>query len=198
MTQSPSIFYTTIYNKGDKTNLVVALYNSNNDIINKPFETFLESKKVLHSPLTFSLYLKYTKIAKFLIEKGADVNFKTIPDEDYPIHIACRMGCEDIVKILMDNPKVNLNCLNKYNETCFNIAIKSSHMSIYNMIVNKIKVQKVPTSKEGNKKTNTFFKDIQKHFPNSKSKNTKKYEMLEIPISFRNNVNGTLSKLIIF
>ena len=71
-------------------------------------------------------------------------------------------------------------------------------MSIYNMIVNKIKVQKVPTSKDGNKKTNMFFKDIQKHFPNSKSKNTKKYEMLEIPISFRNNVNGTLSKLIIF
>lgn len=195
MTQSPPTFYNAVYNKGDKTNNVIALISSNSEIINKPFDTFLDNKKVMHSPLTFSIYLKYTKIAKLLIEKGADVNYKTQPDEDYPLQIACRQGCEEIVKILIDNPKVNINCLNKHNETCFNIAIKSSHMAIYNMIVSKVKSQKNQwEDSKDNSKVVSLFKDVQKHFNNSKAKIAKKHDTLEIPLSFRNNLNGTLSK----
>ena len=193
MTQSPSIFYTAVYNKGDKTNNIISLITSNSEIINKPFETFLDNKKIVHSPLTLSIYLKYSKTAKLLIEKGADVNYKTQPDEDYPLQIACRQGCEEIVKILIDNPKVNINCLNKHNETCFNIAIKSSHMSIYNMLVSKVKNQK----KDNNTKKVSLFKEVQKHFNSSKAKIAKKHDTLEIPLSFRNNVNGTLRKFTI-
>ena len=138
-----SIFYTTISNKGDKLSLILNLYNTNKEFINIPFHVTLDNIQQVHSPLTYSLTLKYPKIAKFLLDKGADVNFKTSPDEESPIHIAARNGYEEIVKLLIDNPRINLNSLNKSNETCFNIALRSSHMSIYNLIIQKIKNQKL-------------------------------------------------------
>jgi hypothetical protein len=143
LTTSASLFYTTISTKGDKLTLILNLYNTTKEFINIPFHVTIDNTQQVHSPLTYSLTLKYPKIAKFLLEKGADVNFKTLPDEETPIHIAARNGYEEIVKLLIDNPRINLNSLNKNNETCFNIALRSSHMAIYNLIIQKIKNQKL-------------------------------------------------------
>ena len=143
LTTTASLFYTTISTKGDKLNLILNLYNTTKEFINIPFHVTIDNTQQVHSPLTYSLTLKYPKIAKFLLDKGADVNFKTSPDEETPIHIAARNGYEEIVKLLIDNPRINLNSLNKNNETCFNIALRSSHMAIYNLIIQKIKNQKL-------------------------------------------------------
>ena len=61
------------------------------------------------------------------------------------------------------------------------------------MIVSKVKNQK----KDSSAKKVSLFKEVQKHFNSSKGKTAKKHDTLEIPLSFRNNVNGTLSKFTI-
>lgn len=168
-----SVFYSTICNKGDKPSLILSLYNSSKEFINVPFHVTLDNVQQTHSPLTCSLSLKCPKVAKFLLDKGADVNFKTAPDEESAIHIAARNGYEEIVKLLIDNPRINLNSLNKNNETCFNIALRSSHMAIYNLIIQKIKNQKMSlTSYDRYKKrTNSKkSKDSANAKPSTKSK----------------------------
>ena len=123
-------FYNSVFQKGDKINLVSSLITNNPELVNMPFEVTMNSQKTIQSPLTFSLLVKYTEIAKFLLEKGADINFKNSPDEECPIHIACRYGFEEIVRILLDNPKVNLSSINKNRETCFKLALQNSHIQI--------------------------------------------------------------------
>ena len=134
-----SKFYNRINNKGDKINLIANLISDNPDIINKPFEVIFNRKKTIQSPLTYCLLIKYTNIAKFLLEKGADINYKNYPDEDYPLHIATRFGFEDIVQIIINNPKTNLQCINNNKETCYRIALKNSKIKIFNLITTKIK-----------------------------------------------------------
>lgn len=141
MTTNPLIFYNTINNKGDKVNLVIPLIKSNSTIINRPFQVKMEGKLTTHSPLTFCLTLKYQQISKVLLENGADPIFKTLPDEDQPLHIASKNGLEEIVKMLLENSLVNINALNKRNETCFSLALNNSHNDIYNLIIKKIQIK---------------------------------------------------------
>ena len=210
-----NIFFKTIHNKGDNINLVKNLLSNNEEIINIPFTITLENKKITHSPLTYSIMKKYSKIAIFLIEKGGDINYKTLPEEDYPIHIACRNGLEDVVEKLLENQKLNINCINKKNETCFNISITSSHTNIYMMLLNYIKkkkkkkkkesknvddVQKENINKEVKEPIQNILKNEDKIIPKIKKLfNTKKYNSLEIPFTYikkNDTIKFILSKFI--
>ena len=157
--------------------------------------------------LTYSILKKYSKIAIFLIEKGGDINYKTLPEEDYPIHIACRNGLEEVVEKLLENQKLNINCINKKNETCYNISITSSHTNIYNMLINYITKKK--ESKDIKKANNikeplkNMLKNEEKSIPKIKklfeTKKYIKYNSLEIPISYikkNEKRNSILSKFL--
>ena len=68
---SNNLFLKTIQNKGDNSlNLVKNLILNNKEIINIPFTITIDNNKITHSPLTYSILKKYSKIAIFLIEKG--------------------------------------------------------------------------------------------------------------------------------
>ena len=205
---SNNIFLKTIQNKGDNSlNLVKNLILNNKEIINIPFTITIDNKKITHSPLTYSILKKYSKIAIFLIEKGGDINYKTLPEEDYPIHIACRNGLEEVVEKLLENQKLNINCINKKNETCYNISITSSHTNIYNMLINYITkkkeskdIKKVNNIKEPLK---NMLKNEEKSIPKIKklfeTKKYIKYNSLEIPISYikkNEKRNSILSKFL--
>jgi ankyrin repeat protein len=191
---SNNLFLKTIQNKGDNSlNLVKNLILNNKEIINIPFTITIDNNKITHSPLTYSILKKYSKIAIFLIEKGGDINYKTLPEEDYPIHIACRNGLEEVVEKLLENQKLNINCINKKNETCFNISITSSHTNIYMMLLNYIKKKKesqIDIKKENyiKESVKNMIKNEEKIISNIKklfeAKKYFKHNSFEILISF--------------
>lgn len=176
-----SQFYNAIYQKGDRVNLISDLILNNPDIINEPFECLFNNKKILQSPLTFSLSVKYTKIAQFLIEHGADINFKNSPDEDTPLHIAARNGLLDITKILVEQPNINLKCINKNIETAFRAAAKSGNTQIYNIICTKIKQHRGNNNSSNNKidsnthNINSSRKEVMSERNDEKKEESKKY-----------------------
>ena len=209
---SNNLFLKTIQNKGDNSlNLVKNLILNNKEIINIPFTITIDNNKITHSPLTYSILKKYSKIAIFLIEKGGDINYKTLPEEDYPIHIACRNGLEEVVEKLLENQKLNINCINKKNETCFIISITSSHTNIYMMLLNYIKKKKESKKDIKDIKKENNIKEPVKNMLKNEEKSiskikklfeTKKYikhNSLEIPISYikkNEKIKSILSKFL--
>lgn len=130
-------------NKNDFEKQKIEL-NSNKDLINKPFEDS-DQGKTLHSPLTYCIENNLERMCFFLIENGADVNYKIPLIEDYPIHLACRHRSTEIVKKLLGRKDININSLNRKNETCFSIAMNNSDVSIYSMLIEYINLKKRKT-----------------------------------------------------
>jgi len=110
------------------------LITQNKNIINKEFKIIKDSQEYIHSPLTYCLEQKLSELSIILIEQGANVNFKTSPNEDYPLLIACRYELENVVKKLLLIKNIDINCLNKNNETWYSILLNNLNVSIYNLI----------------------------------------------------------------
>jgi len=110
------------------------LITQNKNIINKEFKIIKDSQEYIHSPLTYCLEQKLSELSIILIEQGANVNYKTSPNEDYPLLIACRYELENVVKKLLLIKNIDINCLNKNNETWYSILLNNLNVSIYNLI----------------------------------------------------------------
>ena len=72
-----------------------------------------------------SINAQITKIVKFLLNKGANVNLQNY-DGDTPLHLAARYEMEYIVKLLL-HYNADVNIINKKDET----AMISSNSNIY-------------------------------------------------------------------
>ena len=68
---------------------------------------------------------RYTKIVKFLLNMGADVNLQNY-DGDTPLHLAARYEMEYIVKLLL-HYNADINITNRKDET----AVNSAKSNIY-------------------------------------------------------------------
>ena len=172
------------------------LIMQNKNIINKEFKTIIGSKEYTYSPLTYCLDQKLSELSIFLIEQGANINYKTSPNEDYPLLIACRYGLEKVVKKLLMNKTIDINCLNKKNETWYSILLTNLNVTIYNLMQEYIKKK-------------IIFNNLSVDFPleyNNNFINTEisKYIFLILFIteiyftnSYRNKTGNLIPKLII-
>ena len=147
----------------------------NKNLINTEFEINNNSEKLIYSPLTYCIEKKLSELSLFLIDQGANINYKTFPNEDYPLLIACRNGLEDIVKKLLLYDNIDINCLNKNNETCFSILLNNLNGTIYNLIVEYVQ-------KKSNKNINNGKKDCIKK--DKLSKNKKKIVIKSLSFDF--------------
>ena len=182
---------------------------NNKDLVNKEFEINYNSEIYKHSPLTYCLEKKLCELSIFLIDQGANINYKTFPNEDYPILIACRYGLEDIVKKLLLYDNININCLNKNNETCVNILLKNRNIILYSLIINYVnhKNNKNNNNKDNNKdnnievNTNTEFNNNNnknEKYINKKKKTTISNLSFDFPLEYKNKyINSKVSKFII-
>lgn len=127
-------FLNIINNNKNDISTIKEILENNKDLINLPFEDNKENN-IIHSPLTYCIEKKLDEISIFLIEVGADVNYKIPFTEDYPIHLACRYRQLEVVKKLLSRSDININCLNKKNETCFYISLNNSDVSIYSLLI---------------------------------------------------------------
>ena len=162
------------------------LIMQNKNIINKEFKTIIGSKEYTYSPLTYCLDQKLSELSIFLIEQGANINYKTSPNEDYPLLIACRYGLEKVVKKLLMNKTIDINCLNKKNETWYSILLTNLNVTIYNLMQEYIK------SKIDDKNNNKKKKII-----NNKKKIILNNLSFDFPLEYNKNfINTEISKFI--
>ena len=80
---------------------------------------------------------RYTKIVKFLLNKGADVNLQNYDGETH-LHLAASYEMEYIVKLLL-HYNADVNITNKKDETAVNTAKNNRHPHLKALLVaNKV------------------------------------------------------------
>lgn len=155
--------------KGDTKEIEKIIINNKN-LVNSEFEINNDSQIYKYSPLTYCIEKQLCELSIFLIEQGANINYKTFPEEEYPLLIACRYGLEDIVKKLLLYDNIDMNCLNRKCETWYTIVLNKKFVTLHNVIINYIEKKK--NKKENlildNAHTNkTMNKDIKKENKNT-------------------------------
>ena len=159
----------------------------NKDLINREFKIDNNTEQLTYSPLTYCLEKKLSELSIFFIELVTNINYKTSPKEDYPLLIACRYGLEDIIKKLLLYENIDINCLNKDNETCYTILLNNLNVTIYNLIIDYVKQNK---NSDKNRKNNKYEHDNNINI----SKNNKKKIMIkslsfDSPLEYINSKN---------
>lgn len=78
-------------------------------------EYFNRHNKLTITPLILAITLNRIECVRTLLDIGVDINK---PDglENTPLHIACIDGKDAIVKMLLENEKINMNILNCFKE----------------------------------------------------------------------------------
>jgi ankyrin repeat protein len=173
--------------KGDIETIKKIIIN-NKELVNKEFEIKDNLEIFKYSPLTYCLENKLCELSLFLIDQGANINYKTYPKEDYPLLIACRFGLEDIVKKLLLFDNIDIYCLNKNNETCFQFLLNNSNATIYKLIIDYINIKKNIDNNEEN--YNEKYLNKKKIMINNLS--------FDFPLEYKNKyINSKLGKFII-
>ena len=162
----------------------------NKIIINKEFTIIKDSQEYIHSPLTYCLEQQLSELSIILIEQGANVNYKTSPNDDYPLLIACRYGFENVVKKLLLCKNIDINCLNKKNETWYTILLNNLNVSIFNLMQEYINPK---SKKEKEKENKPKEKDIikRKKYINNKKKIMINNLSFDFPLEYNKDIINT-------
>jgi hypothetical protein len=172
------------------------LITEKKDLINKEFKIIKDSQEYIYSPLTYCLDNKLPELGIILIEQGADVNYKTYPNDDYPLLLACKYGFENVVKKLLLSKNIDTNCLNKKNETWYTILLNNLNVSIFNLMQEYIN-PKTKKENENKEKDKEKEKDIikRKKYINNKKKIIINNLSFDFPLKYKTNIiNTTISK----
>ena len=166
------------------------LITEKKDLINKEFKIIKDSQEYIYSPLTYCLENKLSDLSIILIEQGANVNYKTSPNDDYPLLIACRYGFENVVKKLILCKNIEINCLNKKNETWYTILLNNLNVSIFNLMQEYINPK---SKKEKEKENKPKEKDIikRKKYINNKKKIMINNLSFDFPLEYNKDIINT-------
>ena len=170
------------------------LITEKKDLINKEFKIIKDSQEYIYSPLTYCLDNKLPEFGIILIEQGANVNYKTSPNDDYPLLLSCRYGFENVVKKLLLCKNIDINCLNKKNETWYTILLNNLNVSIFNLMQEYLNPK---TKKENENKDKEKEKDIikRKKYINNKKKIIINNLSFDFPLQYKANIiNTSISK----
>ena len=166
------------------------LITEKKDLINKEFKIIKDSQEYIYSPLTYCLENKLSDLSIILIEQGANVNYKTSPNDDYPLLIACRYGLENVVKKLLLCKNIDINCLNKKNETWYTILLNNLNVSIFNLMQEYINPK---SKKEKEKENKPKEKDTtkRKKYINNKKKIMINNLSFDFPLEYNKDIINT-------
>ena len=170
------------------------LITEKKDLINKEFKIIKDSQEYIYSPLTYCLDNKLPELGIILIEQGANVNYKTYPNDDYPLLLACKYGFENVVKKLLLCKNIDTNCLNKKNETWYTILLNNLNVSIFNLMQEYLNPK---NKKENENKDKEKEKDIikRKKYINNKKKIIINNLSFDFPLQYKANIiNTSISK----
>lgn len=143
-----SSFCSTTSNKSTKSNksmfsneIFRAIKENNIFALNSLFiqhdqdiEYFNRYNKLTITPLILAITLNRIDCVRTLLDIGVDINK---PDglENTPLHIACVDGKHTIVKMLLENEKINMNLLNCFKECPLISACSSNDIDCVNVLL---------------------------------------------------------------
>jgi ankyrin repeat protein len=85
--------------------------------------------KLMKTPLHFACQLGHKLIAQILINYQSNVNAKDMLKMT-PLHWAVERNHSEIVELLCKCDKIDLTCIDKFNRTCMDIAIKNNNSNL--------------------------------------------------------------------
>ena len=189
-----ALFY-ALYDKSDNFDVVDYLIKQGIDV---NCEGKVDGKNgiIIHTPLSYAAANNLKKSFKTLLKNGANVNYKTYPNEDTILHISVKNGNLDIVKELINVNGIKLEEKNKNGKTPRDIALSNSQNEIYNILTDKIneviKIEKESANdllnEESNNDNKKNFQIKGKQLLNIRSDNDNEHKFQEkIPINSNNN-----------
>ena len=81
-------------------------------------------------------YFEAVELAKFFIEKGVDVNAKTAKGEQPPLNHAAALGPSEIVDILLETGRVEIDHQDSYGSTALHMACRGGHLPSVQSLLN--------------------------------------------------------------
>ena len=91
------------------------------------------------SPLHFASYYNLPKIVKLLLEKNANLHLKTKKEGEIPLHLACRKGNFEIVKLLLKD-HYYIDQIKSDNKTSLHLASMTSSLCTQILIKNNASI----------------------------------------------------------
>ena len=70
------------------------------------------------------------------MQAGADPSIKGKKGST-PLHFAARRGNDEIVKVLLENPRVKVDVRDSYGKTALHMACSEGQSSVYQLLLNK-------------------------------------------------------------
>jgi ankyrin repeat protein len=120
------------------TNLVPAIITINIPILTLLLEHGADINQTIIFPSLSILYYaaerNKPKVVSFLLSKGANINIQ-LNNGDTPLHIACKLGFETVVRILLNDPNIKINITNDEGDTALHNAC--DHPTIVKMLLEK-------------------------------------------------------------
>ena len=107
------------------------------------------------TPLHDAVHNGRINVAKYLIQKGSDVNFQTHLGNT-PMHLAVQKNNLEMCNFLSNNETINLDIKNLLGHTSLDIARKSNFLDIYSLLLTK-KNNGIGNEKTSNSMLNRFF-----------------------------------------
>jgi hypothetical protein len=83
----------------------------------------------MKTPLHFACQLGHKQIAQTLVDHQCNVNAKDILTMT-PLHWAVERNHRELVELLCKCDKIDLNCMDKFNRTCIEVAIMNNNMDL--------------------------------------------------------------------
>ncbi|XP_076366389.1 putative ankyrin repeat protein YahD [Tachypleus tridentatus] len=90
------------------------------------------------TPLGLAIYRRYDDVVKVLVQAGADVNQRSqdhLERIEPPLCSACRLGNLAVVKILLQNPCIDVNKRDFFNKTPLWTAVKEKRSDLVNLLL---------------------------------------------------------------
>ena len=84
------------------------------------------------------IYCKFNGLSTIdaLLQAGADPSIKGKKGST-PLHFAARRGNDEIVKVLLENPRVKVDVRDSYGKTALHMACSEGQSSVCQLLLNK-------------------------------------------------------------
>ncbi|KAF5454721.1 hypothetical protein F2P56_024367 [Juglans regia] len=112
--------------------------STNDSSLEEPWDILKPITDEIDSILHVATKFQQEKFAEMLIDMNESLVDLKNKEEDTPLHIAARVGCSTITKLLIDHSKSSiLEMVNMYKDTALHDAVRNGHRSVVELLLSQ-------------------------------------------------------------
>ncbi|XP_035538757.1 ankyrin repeat-containing protein ITN1-like [Juglans regia] len=131
---------TELYNAAAKGDMAVfqPKISTNDSSLEEPWDILKPITDEIDSILHVATKFQQEKFAEMLIDMNESLVDLKNKEEDTPLHIAARVGCSGITKLLIDHSTSSiLEMVNMYKDTALHDAVRYGHQSVVELLLSQ-------------------------------------------------------------